>query len=317
MALEEYFLKRSPFTGDQVILWRNCPTVVIGRNQNTAAEINQQFIAANQINIVRRLSGGGAVYHDLGNLNFTFITAADVANRHNFALFTVPIIKALAHFGVTAEFTGRNDLTIAGQKFSGNAQYIYRDRLLHHGTLLFNTDLAVLAKALAGPDAKHLTPSVPSVPCRVTTISQHMLASITMAELQAALLEEIFAHANAPYKCYELSAADRQAINDLARSRYRTPDWNYGKLPPYNIAHKQKFSGGTVQVLLAIQNGIICHAAVYGDFFATGNISDLTAALTDVPYTREAIAPILTIWLAKHPIHNISPADLLACFFGE
>lgn len=317
LALEEYFLKNAPSDDDLVILWRNSPTVVIGRNQNTAVEINQPFIAANHINVVRRLSGGGAVYHDLGNLNFTFITAASAAKRNNFATFTIPIINALAEFGIAAAFTGRNDLTIAGQKFSGNAQYIYRDRLLHHGTLLFDTDLTVLAQALSGSDTKYSTRAVPSKRSRVTTIRQHLPPAIMLAEFEAALLKAIFAHAGAPYKRYQLSAADRQAIENLARSRYRDPAWNYNSLPPYNIARKQTFTGGTVQVLLMVQDGIIQQAALYGDFFATGDINELAASLAGIPFTRDAVAPVLTAWLAEHPIHNISPSQLLACFFPE
>lgn len=316
LALEEYFLKNPPVAGDLLILWRNCPTVVIGRNQNTVAEINQPFIATNHINIVRRLSGGGAVYHDLGNLNFTFITTA-AGKRHNFAGFTLPIIEALAEFGITAEFTGRNDLTIAGQKFSGNAQYIHRDRLLHHGTLLFDTNLAVLAQALAGPDAKHATSGVPSVPSRVTTICQHLPPNINCAQFEAVLRKVIFADAGVPYISYELSAADNAAIENLIKSRYQTSAWNYGTLPPYTITHKRKFTGGTVQVLLTVKAGIIQQAALYGDFFASGDVNDLAAILAGVPFTRDAVTPILSTWLKEHPIHNILPNDLLSCFFSE
>lgn len=317
LALEEYFLKSAPSSDDIVILWRNSPAVVIGRNQNTIAEINQAFIAANHVDVVRRLSGGGAVYHDLGNLNFTFITAASAANRNNFAIFTIPIINALAEFGITAAFTGRNDLTIARQKFSGNAQYIHRGRLLHHGTLLFDTDLTAVAQALSGSATKYSTRAVPSVRSRVTTIRQHLPSALTLAEFEAALLKAIFAHAGAPYKCYQLSAADRQAIENLATSRYQDPVWNYGSLPPYNIARKQTFPGGTVQALLTVQDGILRQTALYGDFFATDDMNELTAALCGIPFTREAVGEILIPWLGEHPIHNILPSDLLACFFPE
>ena len=316
LALEEYFLKEAPVANDLVILWRNCPTVVIGRNQNIAAEINQPFIAANNIKVVRRLSGGGAVYHDLGNLNFTFITSS-TANTNNFAIFTLPIVNTLAEFGIKAEFTGRNDLTIDGRKFSGNAQYIHRGRLLHHGTLLFDTDLFMLAQSLAGPDAKHLTPGVPSIHSRVTTIRQHLPHSTTFDQFTAALLKAIFALADKPYRQYALSATDRQSIEALAHSRYRNSGWNYEAIPYYNITHKKKFAGGTVQVFLDVQNRTIRQAAICGDFFVAGDISDLSATLRGIPFTREMVEKTLISWLAEHPMHNISSKELLTCFYPE
>ena len=317
LALEEYFLKHAPVAEDLLILWRNAPTVVIGRNQNILAEINQDFIAERNIRVVRRLSGGGAVYHDLGNLNFTFITALSKVGHNNFAHFTRSVIDALAAFGVDAEFTGRNDLTIAGQKFSGNAQYIHRDRLLHHGTLLFDTDLPTLAQALAGAEAKHSKPAVASVRSRVTTIRRHLPSDITLAEFEAALIQAAFARTGMPYQGYEPSVLDRQAIADLADRRYRDPNWTYGKLPPSNFNSKKTFAGGSVQVLLDVQKAAIVRCKIYGDFFATGNMDELAALIHGAPYRREAISLILESWLGLHPLHNITPAELLSCFFPE
>ena len=315
LALEEHFLKHAPVSDDLVILWQNAPTVVIGRNQNAAVEINHPFIEERNIQVVRRLSGGGAVYHDLGNLNFTFITSLATVGHNNFAHFTLPIIDALGALGVQAEFTGRNDLTIEGQKFSGNAQYIHRDRLLHHGTLLFDTDMAVLAQALAGSDAKSAKPAVASVRSRVTTIRQHLPPAITLAEFEAALLNAIFSRYGAPYRQYELSAEDRQCIENLADRRYRYSAWTYGTNPLYNHSHKQTFAGGTVQVFLNVQNDTIRHCKICGDFFATGDMDELSAALGGAPFTREAIASVVETWLIAHPIHDISPEELLTCFF--
>jgi len=315
LALEEYFLKYSPIPDDLVILWQNCPTVVLGRNQNAAVEINSAFITEQTIQVVRRLSGGGAVYHDLGNLNFTFITALAAVGHNNFSYFTVPIIDALAELGVKAEFTGRNDLTIEEQKFSGNAQYIHHDRLLHHGTLLFDTDMAVLAQSLAGSDAKHSKPAVSSVRSRVTTIRQHLPPAVTLAEFKTVLLKAIFANAGEPYRRYELSTSDRQAVETLADKRYRSPIWTYGTVPLYNRSSKQTFTGGTVQVLLNVENEIITQCKICGDFFATGDVDELTATLKGAPFTRETVATIIKIWLAAHPIHDVSPDELLSCFF--
>lgn len=315
LALEEYFVKHAPVSDDLVILWQNSPTVVIGRNQNAAVEINHPFIVERNIQVVRRLSGGGAVYHDRGNLNFTFITSLAAVGHNNFSHFTLPIIDALAAFGVKAEFTGRNDLTIEEAKFSGNAQYIHRDRLLHHGTLLFDTDMAVLAQALSGPDAKYVKPAVASVRSRVTTIHRHLPPATTLADFEAALLKAIFASAKEPYRRYELSAADRQSIAALADKRYRDPSWTYGTMPLYNRSNKQTFTGGTVQILLNVQNETINQCKICGDFFATGDMDELSAALSGVSLTRKSVAKILEIRLDCHPIHDISPDELLSCFF--
>lgn len=317
LALEEYFLKYAPVADDLVILWQNSPTVVIGRNQNAAAEINQPFIEERNIQVVRRLSGGGAVYHDLGNLNFTFITSLAAVGHNNFAHFTLPIIEALGALGVNAEFTGRNDLTIGEAKFSGNAQYIDRDRLLHHGTLLFDTDMAVLAQALSGSDAKYAKPAVASVRSRVTTLRQHLPSAVMFAEFEAALLKAIFANAGTPYQRYELTAADRQSIKTLAEKRYQDPVWTYGTLQPYNHSGKHKFTGGTVEVLLSVDHDIIRRCKIFGDFFATGDMDELAADLCGTVFTKDAVSNVMKPWLLTHPIHNIAPEELLSCFFPD
>lgn len=317
LALEEFFLKHSPVADDLVILWRNAPTVVIGRNQNAHAEINQPFIRSNNINVLRRLSGGGAVYHDLGNLNFTFITTPQSISRHDFSTFTIPIIKTLASLGVQADFTGRNDLTIAGQKFCGNAQYIYQGRLLHHGTLLFDTDLTALSQALSGPQTKYKSPAVPSTRSRVTTIRPYIKQTVTLADFEDLLLTTIFQHENVSYDRYELSSADCHSIDLLASSRYQDPIWNFGTPPSYNRSITQKFIGGTIEVLLHVQYGTISHATFYGDFFSNGNMDELATTLCGTAFTQESVATILRSWLAKHPIRDISLDDLLSCFFSS
>lgn len=317
LALEEYFLKQAPIPDDLVILWQNKPTVVIGRNQNIVAEINQPFIEEHGIQVVRRLSGGGAVYHDLGNLNFTFITALSAVGHNNFAHFTRSVIEALSTFGVIAEFSGRNDLIIDGQKFSGNAQYIHHNRLLHHGTLLFETDLSILAQSLSGPEAKHSEPAVKSVRSRVTTIRRHLPPSITLAGFEAALLSAVFDQDKSPYKRYDLSLTDRQAIEALAVRRYRDPAWTYGKLPAYSQNIKKAFAGGSVQVLLNVQNAAIMQCKIYGDFFASGDMDELANSLNGLTYQREALKNKINDWLAVHPIRDISAEDLLSCFFSN
>lgn len=314
LALEEYFLKQPPIADDIVILWRNNPTVVIGRNQNIAVEINQPFIAKNHIQVVRRLSGGGAVYHDLGNLNFTFITTPKSNSYNEFARLTLPVIDALSEFGVNAKFTGRNDLTIDNQKFSGNAQYLYHGRLMHHGTILFDTNLTVLSQALSGSKSKFSTHSVPSVHSKVTTLKQHLPPNASLTDFEGILLKSIFSHSDTPYQNYDLTPLDLQTIETLSQ-RYRDPSWTYGSQPPYNFSSKKTFPGGTIELLLDIHNDTIINCKFYGDFFATRDINELEATLCGTILTNDAVLKVLTKWLNKYPIHGIEPDDLLSCFF--
>ena len=171
LACEEYILKE--FNEECFMLWRNSPCIVVGKNQNTLSEINKDYVDKNNITIVRRLSGGGAVFHDLGNINFTFISNQK-ETFNDFKRFTVPIIDALKQLNVNAEFSGRNDLTIDGKKFSGNAQYCYKNRVLHHGTLLFSANVKDISQSLNVKEKKFEGKAVKSVKSRVTNISSHL-----------------------------------------------------------------------------------------------------------------------------------------------
>lgn len=184
LALEEYVFYNFDPNEEYVILWQNEPSVIIGRNQNTIEEINAKFIKEHNINVVRRMSGGGAVYHDLGNLNYTFIINSDKDVISNFKKFTEPIVSALAKLGVKAEFSGRNDITIDGKKFSGNAQHYANNRLLHHGTILFNSDLAVVQEALNVKIDKLKSKGVKSVRSRVTNVYPYLKEKLLLKSLK-------------------------------------------------------------------------------------------------------------------------------------
>jgi len=182
LALEEYVMTNCKDGETYFLLWQNEPSIIIGKHQNTVEEINSSFVKDNNIHVVRRLSGGGAVYHDLGNLNFTFIIGSGKEGMFDFGKFTQPIVKMLQSRGVNAELNGRNDLTIEGKKFSGNSQYIKNNRLLHHGTLLFNSNLEDVAKALMVSGEKIESKGVKSIRSRVTNILEHMADKISVLE---------------------------------------------------------------------------------------------------------------------------------------
>lgn len=285
LALEEYMFHNS--TEDCFMLWQNDKTIVIGKYQNTIEEISSRFVKENNINVVRRLSGGGAVYHDMGNVNFTFIAKRSEENSFCFEHFTGHIIDILKEFKITAEFNSRNDLTIGGRKFSGNSQYIKGDRILHHGTLLFDSDLEVLVKALNVSDAKIESKAVKSVHERVTNIKSHMEEDISLKDFKIAIKKHICG--GETIKKYFLSREEEKDIYYLRRDKYITWNWNYGESPKCNIIKRGRYDGGLVQIMMTVENGTIQVAKIYGDFFAGENLQEVAEQLEGCRYTMEGI----------------------------
>lgn len=273
LALEEYILTEMDPRQKYFMLWQNHPTVVVGRHQNTSAEINEAFIQEKGINVVRRLSGGGAVYHDDGNLNFTFIMPEPTISTFEFTRFTRPVIKTLAILGVEARDEGRNDITIAGMKISGNAQCRHKGRLLHHGTILYSTDLDTMEKALAaGPD-KFVSRGIASIRSRVTNICDHLPGRLSLDRFKKLLTEVI--KTEEPSVEYHLNENDLKQAEHLKQSKYSTWDWNYGSSPAFNVQKKGRFKWGGVELRLQVEKGIITDCRIFGDFFALKETAEL------------------------------------------
>lgn len=280
LALEEYVFERMDKSKSYFMLWQNDNTIVVGKYQNTAEEIDQAYVDAHGIRVARRLSGGGAVYHDKGNLNFTFIVDRADAPGLNFKIFVEPVIQALARFGVHAAFTGRNDLTIDGMKFSGNAQYARRGRLLHHGCIMLDSNLTSVADALRVKEAKFDSKAVKSVRSRVTTINAHAPAPISMEEFKEALKE--CAMASGELEPCTLTEEDLAAIRKLRDEKYATWAWNYGFSPAYDMRREMKFPAGLVTAHLSAEGGKIKAVRFYGDFFG-GELGELEGAMVGLP----------------------------------
>lgn len=221
LALEEYFLKE--FGKDYFILWQNEPCVVIGKNQNALAEINEDFVRKNNIKIARRISGGGAVYHDLGNLNFTFVINDIGNNLRNYKKFLTPVIDALATLGIKSEMSERNDLTINGLKFSGNAQYKYKNRLLHHGTILFSSNLNNVRASLK-TDNTVKGRWVKSVPSSITNLQEHLKTPLNIEDLKMIIQNQIKISQGSLSK-YNLTKANNEKITKLVDEKYATDKW--------------------------------------------------------------------------------------------
>jgi len=291
LALEEYTLRKLPAEHDYLLFYINEPSIIIGKNQNTAEEVNAEYVEKNGIHVVRRLSGGGAVYHDLGNLNFSFITRDDGDSFHNFRKFTAPVVAALQKLGVEAELSGRNDLQVGERKISGNAQFSTRGRMFSHGTLLFDSRMENVASALKPNPLKFESKATKSVRSRVANIAEFLPEPMTIDRFKEFLLTSIFE--GREVRRYILTEEDWAGVKALADERYRNWDWNYGLSPASNVRQMKRLAAGTFDVRLNVEKGLIAEASIYGDFFGRGEVSDVTSKLIGVRYEREAIEKAL------------------------
>ncbi len=312
LAAEEYMMKH--FRQDIFMLWRNHNAIIVGKHQNTLAEINYDFVRENQIKVIRRLSGGGTVFHDLGNINFTFIRTGEATTLVDFRKFTQPILDFLQSLDVEARFEGRNDLTIEGKKFSGNAEHVFRDRILHHGTLLFSSKMADLTDALKVSAEKFSDKAVKSVRSRVTNISDHLPEPIPIDLFIDRLMAFITA-TRADSTPYTITAEDDAAIRNLVRKKYGTWEWNFGYSPKYNFQRKFKTSGGHVEVNLLVQDGIIRESKLFGDYFHLKETAELEEVLNGIPHDYEAIKQALSNIDLSEYIRACSIEEFLAGIF--
>lgn len=294
LAIEEYVLKTMDVEKDSFLLFYiNEPSIIIGRNQNTIEEIDTEYVEANKLHVVRRLSGGGAVYHDHGNLNFSFIAKDDGQSFRNFKKFTEPVVAALAELGVEAELLGRNDILVEGRKISGNAQFSTNGRIFSHGTLLFDTEIEGVVSALKVRKDKIESKGIKSIRSRVANISEFLKTPMSIEQFRLTLLKSIFGgEENIQYM--ELSEEDWENIHALSKERYANWDWNYGKSPKFNLQHTHRFPVGGLDVRLDVNRGIIGDVHIFGDFFGVGDVSVIEESLAGVKYDRTSIAAAIS-----------------------
>jgi lipoate-protein ligase A len=290
LALEEYVAKELEIDKKIIILWQNEPSVIVGRFQNTLEEINTDYIKDNNINVVRRITGGGAVYHDLGNLNFSFIEKTE-SRALDFYKYNERIIVALSKLGINAQHNSRNDIAIEGKKFSGNAQHIFRDRILHHGTILFNSNLNNVQKALnVGPE-KFSSKATKSVKSRITNVINYMENPVSIEIFKNVLLATLFN--NMPRIEYRLTKTQIKDIEKLKTEKYDTWEWNYGSSPKFNVSKTQRFKWGKIDIKIEIKEGIIENVKIFGDFFTNENIEELEQGLRYKRYERDDILKVI------------------------
>ena len=291
LAMEEYILAGSGIREPVLFFYINAPSIIIGRHQNTYDEINSEYVQSNHIQVVRRCSGGGAVYHDLGNLNYSLITPGNAKASCDFSVLLIPIRDALQELGLPAEINGRNDLTVSGAKFSGNAYYHNRHGSVTHGTLLYDSDLDVLSKALQVNPQKLQTKGVSSIRSRVCCIKSLLPGICSIEELEKAIVRHFAAKGE--LKIREFSREDLEKITETANGRYRNEYWNYGEPPVYTTRLLIHQPCGWIDFRADIPAGTVRRARFYGDFFCTKEIGELENALTGVSWKPEEITGAL------------------------
>lgn len=312
LAFEEYILQKRT-KGDYLLLWQNDNTIVIGQNQNAEAEINRAFVEQHHIHVARRTTGGGAVYHDLGNLNYSFITDAGDSERLTFERFTHPIVEALKGLGINAESSGRNDILAEGRKVSGTAQRLLKDRILHHGTLLFDSNPGMVSGALNVDPSKFQSKSAKSVKARIGNIREFLKEDMELPTFWDYLKHTL---AGSGLIAASLTEEELAAIRELERTKYDTWEWNFGKSPKYNMTNKRKWPGGILEPQIEVdKGGCIAGVVFYGDFLSVTSLEDLTAALRGCPFRREDVAAVLDRFDLKNCFGGITKEEVLDTIF--
>jgi lipoate-protein ligase A len=313
IATDEYIFKH--LKEDCFMLWQNDNAIIVGKHQNTLAEINLDYVKENQIKVVRRLSGGGAVYHDMGNLNFTFTRTSESENDLvDFQRYTKPIIAVLQEMGVDAKFSGRNDIVIGNKKFSGNAEHVFKNKVMHHGTLLFSSNMPDISGALKVNPLKYKDRAVKSIPKRVTNIQDHLEEKISVEQFADRIMEYI-TRTFEDCKIYEFTAEDLAKIEQLKKDKYETWDWNYGYSPKYNFKQGVKADGGLIEMNMNVEKGLIKEVKIQGDFFHVRDIGEIEEALADTPHEEQKIRAVLEKFDLDQYFKGVTVNDLVAAMF--
>lgn len=320
LAIETFLLQEMAIDEPILLFYINEPSIIIGRNQNTIEEINKEYVDENGIHVVRRFSGGGAVYHDEGNLNFSFIMPDDGNSFRDFEKVTKPIIQALHDMGVEgAQLKGRNDLVINDMKFSGNAMYATNGRMFAHGTIMFDSDVNEVVNSLKVRKDKIESKGIKSIRSRVTNIKPFLPKEnqeMTTEEFSQEILLKIFGVDSVEaIKTYTLTDNDWEKVKVISEKYYANWDWNYGKSPAFDIERRKRFPIGSIEVRLNVAEGKITDAKIYGDFFGLGEVKDVEDALVGTKYEKNALKEVIDAIDVKKYFGNIETNDLFELIY--
>ena len=312
LALEQYVFDHMDRNQEYFMLWQNDNTVVIGKNQNAFAEVNQKVADEKSISVVRRLSGGGAVYHDLGNLNYSFISDAGDSSERNRQQFVEPVVDALKGLGLDACASGRNDILVSGCKVSGTAQRIYNGRILHHGTLLFDADPSMIAGALRVDPLKFQSKGVRSVRSRVGNIRSFLSQDMTITGFWNYLIRSL---SKTDLRMERLSDEEKEKVLELKESKYDTWEWNFGRSPEYQFMNKRKWDGGILEIRTSVEKGYIRDITFFGDFLSLEPLTQLCRQLQGCPCRREEVKKVLELQALDHLFGTITEEQILTTLF--
>lgn len=316
LALEEYALRNFEGNQDYLLFYINEPSIIIGRYQNTLEEINLNYTREKNIHVVRRISGGGAVYHDFGNLNFSFMTDYEVQNLNNFRKFAEPIIKILNRMGVPAEMKGRNDVVVKDKKISGNAQFSTGKRMFSHGTLLFDSDLSEVKNALNVKMSKIESKGHKSVRSRVANISEFLAEKITIEAFREAILTGLYQD-QPQFETYRLTKEQWDGVYELRANKYNTWEWNFGRSPDFNVHRVKRFPIGEIDIRLMVKKGHIDNVKIYGDFFGREPIEDIENALMGQQYENDTVREALKNFEMNLYFGNVTNDEIAQLVYGE
>ena len=305
LAFEQYVLENVT-RGNVLILWQNDNTVVIGQNQNAAQEVNLPFVRENGIRVVRRLTGGGAVFHDMGNLNYSLI--ADRGGNRQLSDFCEAIVHALHDLGIDAQSSGRNDIVVQGRKIGGSAQRLYRNRILFHGTLIFDSDISMMSSALLVDRDKFASKGAKSVRSRVGRASDFLPAGTTLASFWAAVRRSLVAETAT---AEALGEGELHEVAALRSSRYATWDWTWGSGPEYTYRNRKRFPGGTVEVRILAAHGRIEDIVFYGDFLSLVSLDPLCDALRGCQLEQSQLSKTLSCFDLSSFFGSVSLNEIL------
>lgn len=314
LALDDYAMRHIDVDEDFFFLWQNEPSVIIGKNQNAVEEINREYIDENGVHVARRVSGGGAVYHDFGNLNFTFVIGVDDPGKVNYKKYVQPIVDALASMGVVATASGRNDILIDGLKISGNAQSLANGKLMHHGTLMFDVNIEHMVEALNVDPDKIISKGVKSVRSRVTNIKEHLPEGTTLQNFWDQL--HYYLSNEGQDSEIVLSDDDIKRIEEDAQSKFATWDWIYGASPEFNLRNSQRFTGGRVEVLIDVnKGGLIEEIRFMGDYLGLEDVSLVEDRLIGTRFDELDVFRVLSSIDLSLYFGSISIDELLSVIF--
>lgn len=310
LALEQYVFDKMDRSKEYFMLWQNDNAVIVGKNQNTFAEVNPKIIEEKGVKVIRRLSGGGAVYHDLGNLNFTFIMDAKNTEELDIKLFCEPVAALLQELGADATINGRNDITIAGKKFSGNSQYLKEGRIMHHGTIMFDSDLDLVAAVLHVAGDKFQSKAAKSVKSRVTNVKPYLKEMLSLADFQTRLVAHIFG--GQAVETHEWTEEELAEVRKLQAERYDLWEWNYGKSPEYSVQKERRIEGcGKIEAHMNTREGVITDLAFYGDFFGVKDHAVLSTLLVGTELKKAAIMQALEHEDIEKYFHGLSKEQFI------